>query len=152
MSTGYALRDLQQAGVVTPKGFDAFAHRIVFPLDTNLYGRSIGKADPHRFLPGGKGGLYGWEKVRNCRRIVLVEGLFDWAALWQAGFHNVACSMGTCLNAIQLRQLLDGALTRRLSGFRLRPQWRRTTGRLSDHATFTGSRSRGIPGGVTSGA
>jgi len=109
MSTGYALRDLQQAGVVTLKGFDAFAQRIVFPLDTNLYGRSIGKADPHRFLPGGKGGLYGWEKVRNCRQIVLVEGLFDWVAVWQAGFHNVTCSMGTCLNATQLRQLLDGA-------------------------------------------
>lgn len=110
MSTGYALRDLQQAGVVTLEGFDAFAHRIVFPLDTNLYGRSIGKADPHRFLPGGKGGLYGWEKVRNRREIVLVEGLFDWAVLWQAGFRNITCSFGTCLNAAQLHQLCDGAL------------------------------------------
>jgi DNA primase len=109
MSTGYALRDLQQAGVVTLEGFDAFAHRIVFPLDTNLYGRSIGKADPHRFLPGGKGGLYEWEKVRGCRQIVLVEGLFDWTAVWQAGLRNVTCSLGTCLNATQLRQLLDGA-------------------------------------------
>ena len=35
MSMGYALRDLQQAGVVTLEGFDAFAHRIVFPLDAN---------------------------------------------------------------------------------------------------------------------
>src|SRR5882724_2902273 len=109
MSMGYALRDLRQAGVVTLEGFDAFAHRIVFPLDTNLYGRSIGKAYPHRFLPGGKGGLYGWEKVRNCRQIVLVEGLFDWATLWQAGFRNVTCSLGTGLNATQLHQLCDGA-------------------------------------------
>ena len=109
MSMGYALHDLQQAGVVTLEGFDAFAHRIVFPVDTNLYGRSIGKAYPHRFLPGGKGGLYGWEKVRNCRQIVLVEGLFDWAVLWQAGFHNVTCSLGTGLNATQLHQLCDGA-------------------------------------------
>jgi hypothetical protein len=30
----------------------------------NLYGRAIGNAAPHRFLPGGKGGLYGWERVR----------------------------------------------------------------------------------------
>ncbi len=109
MGLGYALGDLRQAGVVTPEGFDCFAHRIVFPLDGNLYGRSIGNARPHRFLPGGKGGLYEWEKVRNCRQIVLVEGLFDWAVLWQAGFDNVTCSMGSCLNATQLHQLCDGA-------------------------------------------
>jgi DNA primase len=110
MSLGYSLRDLQQAGVVTRQGFDAFAHRIVFPLDTNLYGRSIGNAYPHRFLPGGKGGLYGWERIRHCREIVLVEGLFDWAVLWQAGFRNITCSLGTCLNATQIRQLCNGAM------------------------------------------
>jgi len=108
MSLGYSLRDLQQAGVVTWEGLDTFAHRIVFPLDASLYGRSIGSATPHRFLRGGKGGLYGWEKIRNCRQIVLVEGLFDWATLWQAGFHNVTCSLGTGLNATQLHQLCDG--------------------------------------------
>jgi DNA primase len=33
------------------------------------------------------------------------------AALWQAGFHNVTCSLGTHLNARQLRQLCDGSRT-----------------------------------------
>jgi DNA primase len=110
MTMGYALRDLQQAGVVTFEGFDAFAHRIVFPLDANLYGRSIGNASPHRFLPGCKGGLYHWERVRHCCEIVLVEGVFDWAVLWQAGFRNITCSLGTCLNATQIRQLCDGVM------------------------------------------
>jgi hypothetical protein len=33
-------------------------HRIVFPLEGNLYGRSLStSAPPHRFLPGAKGGL-----------------------------------------------------------------------------------------------
>ena len=109
MSMGYGLRDLQQAGVVTLEGFDTSAHRIVFALDADLYGRSIGNACPHRFLPGAKSGLYHWERVRHYRRIVLVEGLFDWATLWQAGFHNVTCSLGTGLNATQLHQLCDGA-------------------------------------------
>jgi DNA primase len=109
MSLGYRLGDLQQAGVVTREGFDVFAHRIVFPLANNLYGRSIGTAHPHRFLPGGKGGLYGWQSVCNCHQIVLVEGLFDWAVLWQAGFRNVTCSLGTGLNAVQMNQLCDGA-------------------------------------------
>ena len=43
---------------------------------------------PHLFLPGGKGGLYGWEQVRRCPEVILVEGLFDYAVLWQAGFHQ----------------------------------------------------------------
>jgi DNA primase len=44
--------------------------------------------------------------------VILVEGLFDYAALWQAGFRNVTCSMGTGLNTTQIRQLLDGASRR----------------------------------------
>jgi DNA primase len=40
--------------------------------------------------------------------VILVEGLFDYAVLWQAGFRNVTCAMGNHLNAHQLRQLCDG--------------------------------------------
>jgi DNA primase len=43
--------------------------------------------------------------------VILVEGLFDYAVLWQAGFRNVTCSMGTHLNARQFRQLCDGPQT-----------------------------------------
>ena len=99
MTLGYSLSDLQQAGVVNAAGFDTFTHRLVFPLEANLYGRSIGNAAAHRFLPGGKGGLYGWERVKQCPEIILVEGLFDLAVLWQAGFRNVTCAMGSHLNA-----------------------------------------------------
>jgi DNA primase len=109
MSLGYPLESIQQAGVITRDGFDTLTHRIVFPLEGNLYGRSIGNAAPHRFLPGGKGGLYGWEKVRACPEIILVEGLFDLAVLRQAGFPNVTCSIGTYLNRTQMQQLCDGA-------------------------------------------
>ena len=35
-----------------------------------------------------------WEQVRQYPEVILVEGLFDYAVLWQAGFHNVTCSMG----------------------------------------------------------
>jgi DNA primase len=105
---GYTVPVLQQAGLVTTAGYDAFVHRIVFPLDGNLYGRSISaSAPPHRFLPGSKGGLYRWDEVRRCREVILVEGLFDYAVLWQAGFHNLTCSMGTHLNWHQLGQLSD---------------------------------------------
>ena len=105
---GYSLQTLRQAGLVTGAGYDAYIRRIVFPLETNLYGRSLSATAPaHRFLPGAKGGLYSWEQVQQCAEIILVEGLFDYAPLWQAGFHNVTCSMGTHLNLRQFRQLCD---------------------------------------------
>jgi hypothetical protein len=86
--------------------------RIVFPLEGNLYGRSISAAaPPHRFLPGAKGGLYSWAQAQSYPEVILVEGLFDYAVLWQAGFRNVTCSLGTHLNARQFRQLSDGPRT-----------------------------------------
>jgi DNA primase len=109
---GYPLRILRQAGLVTAVGYDAYIHRIVFPLEGNLYGRSLSSAaPPHRFLPRSKGGLYCWEQARLYPEVILVEGLFDYAVLWQAGFHNVTCSLGTHLNARQFRQLCDAPRT-----------------------------------------
>ena len=102
---GRTIPTLRQAGLVNDAGCDTYARRIVFPLEGNLYGRSIGNSAPHRFLPGGKGGLYAWEQVRGCEQIVLVEGLFDYAVLWQAGFRNLTCSLGNHLNAQQFQQL-----------------------------------------------
>jgi len=112
MQLGYPLQTLREAGLVTASGYDAYTHRLVFPLDGNLYGRSLSAAaPPHRFLPGAKGGLYSWEQARQFPEVILVEGLFDYAVLWQAGFRNVTCSMGTQLNAYQFRQLCVGMRT-----------------------------------------
>lgn len=110
---GYAFSVLREAGLINAQGTDALYQRIIFPLRqgeqiVNLYGRSIGAAFAHRFLPGRKGGLYAWEKVQHFSAVILVEGLFDYAALRQAGFSNVTCSLGTHLNADQFRQLSDG--------------------------------------------
>jgi DNA primase len=107
MQLGYPLSGLCQASLVNADGYDTFARRIVFPLEGSLYGRSIGNAAPHRFLPGDKGGLYDWQQVQHSPQTILVEGLFDFAALWQAGFRNVTCSLGCHLNARQFQQLCD---------------------------------------------
>jgi len=112
MQLGYSLPALRQAGLVTDAGYDAYVRRIVFPLEDNLYGRSLSpSAPPHRFLPGTKGGLYSWEQARQYPEVILVEGLFDYAVLWQAGFHHLTCSLGTHLNACQFRQLCDSQRT-----------------------------------------
>ena len=113
---GYSFDLLRQVGLINVNGSDAFYQRIVFPLRqsehiVNIYGRSIGAAFAHRFLPGTKGGLYAWEKVRHCPEVIVVEGLFDYAALRQAGFENVTCSLGTHLNRDQFHQLCAGPRT-----------------------------------------
>jgi DNA primase len=109
---GYSLQTLHESGLVSAAGYDSYMHRVVFPVEGNLYGRSISaSAPPHRFLPGSKGGLYAWEHARRHSEVIVVEGLFDYAALWQAGFHNATCSVGNQLNQRQLRQLRDGART-----------------------------------------
>ena len=113
---GHSFDLLLRLGLINARGADALYQRIVFPLRqdehlVNLYGRSIGTVFAHRFLPGGKGGLYAWEKVRNCAEVVLVEGLFDYVSVRQAGFSNATCSLGTHLNDTQLRQLCEGDRT-----------------------------------------
>jgi DNA primase len=109
---GYPLPALLHRGLVTAVGYDAYKHRIIFPLEGNLYGRSLSaSAPPHRFLPGAKGGLYRWEQARRYPEVILVEGLFDYAVLWQAGFYNVTCSLGNHLNVHQFQQLCKARRT-----------------------------------------
>jgi DNA primase len=109
---GYPPSVLCSAGLITEAGDDSYVRRIIIPLENNLYGRSIRSSPPpHRFLPGSKGGLYLWEDVRRCCEVILVEGLFDYAVLWQAGFRHVTCSLGNHLNARQFQQLCDGPRT-----------------------------------------
>ena len=82
-------------------------HEGTFPLPEagNLYGRSLTNGPcRHRFLPGSKGGLYGWEQPLPFPRVILVEGLFDLAALWQAGFDEAVAALGAHLNRLQLTQ------------------------------------------------
>jgi len=46
-------------------------------------------------------------EVQHCPEVILVEGLFDYAVLRQAGFRHATCSLGTHLNVDQFRQLCD---------------------------------------------
>ena len=112
MNQGYSPELLQRAGLLNPRGYDALCQRVVFPCRqdghiVNLYGRSIGTAYPHRFLSGSKGDFFAWESVRRYSSVILVEGLFDLAVLWQAGFRNTTSAFGTHLTPNQLYQLSD---------------------------------------------
>ena len=112
LAQGYSLDLLRPTGLINLQGHDAFYQRALFPCYrdkriVNLYGRSTGGAFAHRFLPGSKGGLFAWESVRHFPTVILVEGLFDHATLWQAGFRHATCSLGTHLTLDQFRQLCD---------------------------------------------
>jgi DNA primase len=112
LAQGYSLDLLRHTGLLNPQGHDAFYQRVVFPCCrdgrlVNLYGRSIGTAFAHRFLVGSKGYLFAWEAVRQFPSVILVEGMFDLAVLWQAGFRHTTCAFGTHLTADQFRQLSD---------------------------------------------
>ena len=103
---------LLEIGLINHHGRDAFCRRVIFPCHlqgqiVNLYGRSIGAAFPHRLLPRSKGELFAWESVSTFSTVILVEGLFDLAVLWQAGFRNTTCAIGTHLTPVQLAQLQD---------------------------------------------
>jgi DNA primase len=120
LAQGYSLDLLWHNGLVNPKGHDALCQRLVFPCCqdsriVNLYGRSISAAFAHRFLPGSKGDLVAWESVRQFPSVILVEGIFDLAVLWQAGFRHTTCAFGTHLTPDQYRQLSDRPRTVYLS-------------------------------------
>src|SRR4030095_9187516 len=109
---GYSFDLLCRTGLINQQGRDSFCRRIIFPCRQqgrviNLYGRSVGAAFPHRLLPRSKGGLFAWESVSDCSSVILVEGLFDLASLWQAGFRNTTCAIGTHLTPVQCSQLCD---------------------------------------------
>jgi DNA primase len=105
---GYSRQTLLASGLVDERGRDTFFRCLTFPLEQagTLYGRSLGNGIcRHRFLPGSKGGLYGWAQTAGSPRVLLVEGLFDVAALWQAGFADAVAALGSRLNHWQLAEL-----------------------------------------------
>ncbi|HYU48082.1 MAG TPA: CHC2 zinc finger domain-containing protein [Terriglobales bacterium] len=109
---GYPFDLLLRTGLIDSHGRDAFCRRVIFPCReraqiVNLYGRSIGTAFPHRLLPRSKGGLFAWESVGSFSTVILVEGLFDLAVLWQAGFRNTTCAIGAQLTPAQLALFTD---------------------------------------------
>jgi DNA primase len=109
---GCSFDQLCKMGLINEQGRDVFCRRVIFPCPqngqiVNLYGRSIGSAFPHRLLPRSKGGLVSWEAVSHGSSVILAEGLFDLASLWQAGFRNTTSAIGTNLTPLQFHQLCD---------------------------------------------
>jgi DNA primase len=112
---GYSPLTLLDTGLIDARNRDRFFRCLIFPLPEaeSLYGRSIHSTVwRHHFLPGSKGGLYGWAQAQQFSSLILVEGLFDVAALWQAGFPQAVAALGSHLNSLQMTQLCSSSYRR----------------------------------------
>jgi DNA primase len=108
---GYSRAQMISSGFVDAQGRDRLWRAVTFPIaeTASMYGRHTNPADGrHRFLARPKGGLYGWARARDCQTVIVVEGLFDLASLWQAGFGNAVALLGSHFNERQRAQLCDG--------------------------------------------
>lgn len=114
---GFSQQELQKSGLIIErkeeKGyFDRFRNRLMFPI-LDIQGRVIGFGgrvlskgepkylnSPETLLFNKSRNLYGLNFAKNTRKreIILVEGYMDMISLYQAGFKNVAASLGTAFN------------------------------------------------------
>jgi len=108
---GYSRTAMVASGLIDAQGRDRLWRAITFPIaeTASMYGRHTDPADGrHRFLARPKGGLWGWDRARGCPTVIVVEGLFDLASLWQAGFTHAVALLGSHFNERQQAQLCDG--------------------------------------------
>lgn len=105
----------------TPSGpLDLFRHRLTFPIESEygeivgFAGRALSPDDPAKYinLPETpifrkRNILFGFNhakgKIKETKRVFLVEGYFDTISLHKCGIENVCGVMGTALTLEQLR-------------------------------------------------
>lgn len=123
----YPVKLAEQAGLVVPNKngtgyYDRFRDRVMVPIHDatgrviGFGGRSLGDAKPKYLnspeteLFDKSKTLYGLDRAKGAiakqDRAIVVEGYFDVVALHAAGITNAVASLGTALNAGQVKQLL----------------------------------------------
>ncbi len=123
LADGFTLEELRLAGVTVVKednAFDMFRGRAIFPIINvrgqvlGFGGRAMGDAQPKYLNTADtpvfnkRMGVYAvnlLKKVRNLKRVLLVEGYMDVVALSQMGVVGVVATLGTALTAEQARAI-----------------------------------------------
>lgn len=120
---GYEKNDILRSGLVLEDkngGIkDRFYNRLMFPI-FDLGGRAVGFGgrvmdkgepkylnSPETVIFNKKQNLYGLNFAKEAKKkeIMLVEGYMDMITLYQAGFKNVAASLGTAFNSEHTKTL-----------------------------------------------
>ncbi|MCX7751353.1 MAG: DNA primase [Blastocatellia bacterium] len=118
--------ELERSGLVTlredRRGFyDRFRHRLIFPIRdvhgriVGFGGRALGTEEP-KYVNSPETALYAKgrhlfglfearDAIRHVGQAILVEGYFDWLALFEHGIENVVATLGTALTDEQVRLL-----------------------------------------------
>jgi DNA primase len=117
---GFAVTQLQQAGVTRSDGRDFFRNRVLFPIH-NVSGRVVGfggrvmaAEQQPKYLNTGETEIYSKSKllygifqakkaIRQLDECILTEGYLDVISLSQAGIENVVASSGTSLTVEQIQ-------------------------------------------------
>lgn len=120
---GYSAEELKEAGlsVIKESGtFDMFRNRAMFPIINTqgnvlgFGGRAMGGAMPKymnttdTLVFNKRLGVYAsnlLKKMRDLKRIILVEGYMDVVSLYQHGIEGVVATLGTALTPEQARLL-----------------------------------------------
>ena len=123
LGKGYTQDELGQAGLSVIKGdhaFDMFRNRAMFPIIDQhgnvlgFGGRAMGDAKPKYLNTSDtpvfnkRKGVYAinlLRKIRDLKRILLVEGYMDVVAITQAGVAGAVATLGTALTNEQARLL-----------------------------------------------
>jgi len=133
---GHSLRAIAASGFTDARGRDRLWNAITFPIEetASMYGRLLDPmAGRHRFLARTKGGLYGWRQAQSCPALIVVEGLFDLASLWQAGFSNAVALLGSHFNGTAADAVSRWAVAHDLSLPGRRRQWQRAGGGFGNY-------------------
>ncbi|MBQ2752564.1 MAG: DNA primase [Firmicutes bacterium] len=128
LSKGYKKADILRSGLVLEDknngGIkDRFYNRLMFPI-FDIRGRAVGFGgriidkgepkylnSPETIIFNKKQNLYGlnFAKESKKKELILVEGYMDMLTIYQAGFKNVAASLGTAFNREHTRTIKNVA-------------------------------------------
>lgn len=133
LNKGFTTNELLKSGLIseskTKAGVynDKFINRIMFPIIdlkgqiVAFGGRILQKGEP-KYLNSPETIIFhksrtmfglNFAKAAKKREIIIVEGYMDMISIYQAGFHNVAASLGTSFNsehAKTLKKLVDSVI------------------------------------------
>jgi DNA primase len=109
LTKGFALEEIEAAGLVNRRGLDSFFGRVTFPLvedggAVNVYGRSLSDRFNHMYLPGRRDVIFNIERVEGDHA-VLTESIIDALTLVAVGFGNAVSSLSVHLTRRQVEAL-----------------------------------------------
>jgi DNA primase len=106
LTKGFALDEIESAGLVNRRGLDSFFGRVTFPLVedgsvVNVYGRSLSANYKHMYLSARRDVVFNADRVEGDSAI-LTESVIDALSLVALGFSKAVSALSARLTARQV--------------------------------------------------